>query len=240
MVVNIMGLVNDLENQVRDFISGNYEVREVDYIPSVENVSLGKKAVSVPLCSYFIDMRNSSDLLFERWKQTSAKIHKVFLTVVSNAIIHYEGRIRSFQGDGVLAFWPAKYKSDVNKAVKAAMVTKWLLSTKYASFFEKYFELDYGIGIDFADSYIIRAGLSNKTTNNDLVFISKSVNFAVEIANQAKGPYNVEISDVVYENLSDDNLYSSEEENMREEGSVEWNGENYETKLTEYHFSLKN
>ncbi|GAI39695.1 unnamed protein product, partial [marine sediment metagenome] len=66
-----MGFVNDLENKVSDYLDGDYDVMETKIIPSVEQVSFGKKSKKMNLCAYSIDLRKSSDLLFKHQKQTS-------------------------------------------------------------------------------------------------------------------------------------------------------------------------
>ena len=236
-----MGFVNDLENQISDYLDGDYEVMETRTIPSVEQVSFGKKSKKMNLCAYSIDLRKSSDLLFHHHKQTSGKIHKAFLTIASKIVQRYGGKIRSFQGDSILVFWPANYKSEITKAVKAAMVTVWFLDEKLSKYFEKYKILDYGIGIDWGEVFIIRAGISRDLNNNDLVFIGKCVNFATAIANQAKSPNHIEISESVYNNLDDDFIYGSKTNkiDMWRDGTVNWNGIDYRTKFTRYYYELE-
>lgn len=124
-------------------------------------------------------------------------------------------------------------------AVRAAMEIKWFLSKEFTSLFEKYTKLDYGIGIDWGNVYVIRAGISRDANNNDLVFIGECVNFAVAIANQAKSPNNIEVSLSVYNNLDDDYKYANDGRiHMWKNGRVEWNGVNYKTMLTSYHWGL--
>ncbi|MFW9878765.1 MAG: adenylate/guanylate cyclase domain-containing protein [Candidatus Thorarchaeota archaeon] len=236
-----MGFVEDLSNKVRDYLSGDYDVMESRGIPTVDNVSHGKKAKKMNLCAFSIDLRKSSDLLFHHHKQTAGKIHKAFLAVASSVVLKYGGKIRSFQGDSILVFWPAYYKSQIMDAVRAAMEIKWFLSSELSSLFESYSKLDYGIGIDWGEVFIVRAGISRDTNNNDLVFIGKCVNFAVVIANQAEAPYNIEISLDVYENLDDSHRYTvknNNEVNLWNDGIVEWNNERYRTKTTDYYWGL--
>lgn len=189
------------------------------------------------LCAYCIDIRNSTELLTIHQKQTSGKIHKAFLTIASRVVLENGGEIRSFTGDGLLAFWPA-YQNQITTAVKCAMTTKWLLDIKLSPLFEKYKKIDFGIGIDWSEVYILRAGISRNDNNNDLVFIGKCVNFATAIANQAKSPYHVEISRDVYPNLEDDWIYghsNRKKVNMWEDGVVEWKGDKYESKITNWY-----
>lgn len=256
-----MGFVNNLENQVRDYLDGDYEVSEIDSIPSVENVSFKKKAKKIKLCAYSIDLRRSSDLLVKHHKQTSGKIHKAFLTITSKVIQQYGGKIRSFQGDSILAFWPVNFKGDTTNPIEAAMVTKWLLDIKFSKLFEVYEKLDFGIGIDWSEVFILRAGISRDANNNDLVFIGKCVNFATAIANEIRGPNHIGISLDIYSNLKDDCIHHYKEAsdsdrlwnwqkvikkngkrflrtNMWENGRVYWNGENHNCKITSYYMTL--
>ncbi|MFX1281887.1 MAG: hypothetical protein ACFFA3_21235 [Promethearchaeota archaeon] len=106
---------------------------------------------------------------------------------------------------------------------------------------ETYSKLDYGIGIDWGEVFIVRAGISRDANDNDLVFIGKCVNFAVAIANQAKAPRNIEVSLSVYNNLDDDYKYTiknNNEVNIWKDGTVEWNKELYKTKTTNYYWGL--
>lgn len=161
--------------------------------------------------------------------------------MASSVVLKYGGKIRSFQGDSILVFWPAYKKYQIMDAVKAAMVIKWFLSSELSSLFENYSKLDYGIGIDWGEVFIVRAGISRDSNNNDLVFIGKCVNFAVAIANQAKAPENIVVSFLVYNNLEDNLKYSTENNNkvnMWNDGNVVWNNKRYDTKLTNYHWGL--
>jgi hypothetical protein len=145
------------------------------------------------------------------------------------------GRIFNLAESHVLAFWPANQISD---AIKCAMTTKWLLDVKLSSHFEKYRKLDFGIGVDWSEVFILRAGISRNTNNNDLVFIGKCVNFATAIANQAKGPYHLEISGDVYNNLEDNWVYGNsngKKVNMWKDGVVEWKGDKYDSKITNWY-----
>lgn len=232
-----MGYKNDIENKVKDYLDGNYEVEETTSIPTIDNVAFGKKAKKMDLCAYCIDLRRSTELLTSHHKQTSGKIHKAFLAVASRVVLENGGKIRSFNGDGLLAFWPATDKKYISQAVKAAMTTKWFLDVELSPLFEEYDKLDFGIGIDWGEVYIMRAGISRDTNNNDLIFIGKCVNYATAIANQAKRPDHVEISERTYSNLLDTHIYGNgTNENMWKDGVVSWKDEEYNTKITSWHW----
>ena len=236
-----MGLVNDVTNKVRDYLDGDYEVEEVRSIPSVENVPFGKKAKKINLCSFAIDLRKSSELLKVHQKQTSGKIHKAFLTATAIVVNDLGGEIRSFNGDGLLAFWPANEKEELDTAVKTGMRLKWFLDIELSPLFKKYTKLDFGIGIDWGEVYILRAGISREANNNDLIFIGKCVNLAVAISKKAQSPYHVEISESTYSNLTEKWIYGTSQgvrKNMWTNSSIRWNDKTYSTKKTNWHSSM--
>ena len=237
-----MSYIKDLENKIKDYMDGDYEITETKTIPSAENVPFGKKAFKMQLVSLCIDLRKSTDLLTIHDKETCGKIHKSYITIASKIITENGGQLRSFNGDSVLAFWKAQYKSDIEDAVRTAMQLKWALDIKFSKYFEEYSKLDFGIGVDFGDVYIIRAGLPKNDNNNDLVFLGMCVNYSCMIANQAYGPNHVEISTNVYSNLTDNLLLGTDDNgvkgNMWTDGNVKWKEKVWNTKLTSYYWEL--
>ena len=237
-----MGYVIDLENKIQDYMKGDYEIIETTSIPSIENVAFGKKAYKIKLTSFCFDLRKSTDLLIIHDKETCGKIHKSVLTIAAKIISENGGQLRSFNGDSVLAFWPAQLKSDIESAVRAAFQLKWALTDKFAKYFSDLTKLDFGIGIDWGDVYIVKAGLPRNDNNNDLVFLGISVNFATMIANQASGPSHIEISSLTYSNLTDNWLYGMKDRiktNMWSNGKVNWKGKEFQTKCTSWQQEIK-
>ncbi len=237
-----MGLVNDVSNKVKDYLDGDYEVEEVESIPSVENVPFGKKAKKMYVTVFNIDLRKSSELLDIHQRQTSGKIHKAFLTATAMVVKEYGGQIRSFTGDGLQALWLAQYMKEISESVKTAMILSWFLNNKLSPYFEKYSKLDFGIGIDFGLVYILRAGISRDANNNDLIFIGNCINFSVAMSKNTSYPYNIEISNNTYTNLTDEVKYTTknnQKTDMWERSSVKWKNKTFSTKKTHYHMSLE-
>lgn len=237
-----MGYIKELEDKIKDYTTGEYEIIETKTIPSPENVAFGKKAYKVKLTAFCIDLHKSTDLLKVHDKETCGKIHKSFLLIATKIIAENGGQIRSFNGDSALAFFPAQLKSDIEKAVQTAFQLKWALDIKFSKYFEQYSKLDFGIGVDWGDVLIVRAGLPKNDNNNDLVFLGMCVNHATAIANQAHGPSHIEISSNMYSNLTDNWIYGINskgvKENMWTEKKVKWKEELYSTKCTSWHQTL--
>lgn len=238
-----MGLITDVCTKAAEYLSGDYDIEEIKEIPSVEKLSFGNKAKKADVCAFSIDLRKSTDLLYVHHKQTAGKIHKAFLHVVASTVLHFGGEIRSFKGDSLLALWPANYKSQITKAVRAAMTVKWFLSEKLATEFSQFSSIDFGIGIDWGEVFITRAGIPRNANNNDLIFMGRPINFAVAIGEQAHGPHHVEISTSTYENLEESLLFGNQKgffgadvkTNIWTNGSIDYQGTRAWTKLTTWY-----
>ncbi|MBA4376740.1 MAG: hypothetical protein C0401_11285 [Anaerolinea sp.] len=59
-----MTTATEITEKVTNYLSGDYEIADVDQIPSVEDVEFGKYAKRIKLCTLSIDLRNSTSLLF--------------------------------------------------------------------------------------------------------------------------------------------------------------------------------
>jgi len=237
-----MGYIKEIDDKIKDYMDGDYEITETETIPSPENVPFGKKVFKIQLAALCIDLRDSTGLLRVHDKETCGKIHKSYMTIASKVITENGGQLRSFNGDSVLAFWKVKYKCDIDRTVRTAMQLKWALDIKFSKYFEEYSKIDFGIGVDFGNVYIVRAGLPKNDNNNDLVFLGICVNFAAMIANQASGPNHVEISLITYSNLTDILLMGTnsngQKQNMWTNGIVKWKGSDWETKCTTFHWTI--
>lgn len=236
-----MGFGDEVGDKVDEYLDGDYDVQETKTIPEPKDVPFGKVAKKLRVATYAIDLRDSTGLLEVHQKQTAGKIHKAFLHVAARSVLHYGGFIRNFRGDGLLALWPESPEGCA-KAVRAALTTKWFLSVQLKDKFEKYRELDYGIGVDVGDAFIVRAGTATDANTNDLVFISPAVNFAVAVAEQARGPKHVEICGEVYKQLSGSDVYgvqNGQKVDIWSNGTVEWRGATHHTKLTDWHHEHK-
>lgn len=236
-----MSLTDDIKATVTDYLEGDYDVVDAKVIPSPEDVPFGKIAKKMNVCVFSIDLRHSTNLLFLHDKQTAGKIHKSFLYVVSSTVKHFGAEIRSFNGDNLIAFWPAFRKSDLGSCVQAAMTVKWLLDMELSPLFEAYEKLDFGIGVDWGEVFIVRAGIPRNANNNDLVYVGKCVNLAVAIGEQARGQDHVEISRSTYDNLEDDFIYGTkngQKVDMWRSGNMEWQGKKHETKVTSWHWQF--
>lgn len=114
-------------------------------------------------------------------------------------------------------------------------------SKKLKDEFVTYGGIDYGIGIDFGDIYILSVGITSANNNNDLVYIGKCVNFAVGIANRLSKPNCLGISEAIYSNLESDKIFcekNNEHVNMWSKYKFKWKYDEVEIYRTNYLWSI--
>lgn len=201
-----MGLKEDIKSKVKEYLeAGKYDTKEIEYIPdkSDSNITFGNKGVTLTGTALHIDMRNSTTILKNHHKDTIAKIHKGYLHIAAKIVQKNKGYIRSFNGDGMLAFFPKDLKGTIWDAVRASMEIKYMIATECSSYFSKYDALDFGIGIHHGKMLVVKTGLAGDN-NNDLLWIGEPVNFAVKMGDGSKAPNNIRISSFVYNNLLDE------------------------------------
>ncbi len=222
-----MGLKDDITQQVDEYLLGDYDIDEVDYIPEVVDVTFGNTGLKIEATVLYIDIRRSTEILDVHRRQTVAKIHKSFLYTASKIAVTNDGYIRSFGGDSILAFWGGNYKNEVSQAVISAMQMEYMLSNVLGGRFRKYDKIDFGIGIDWGEILVVKSGLKRDPNNNDLLWIGTPVNFAVKLGDSASSPNHIKISEDVYDNLEEFAKYGNKQNLWGQNEQVDmWEKEN--------------
>ena len=200
-----MSISDDIKEKVKNYLSSDpYNITEVDYVPSIEDPKLTfeKKGLSFYAVILYIDIRNSTKIIEQHHNYTVGKIHKAFMHIGTEILKQNSGEIRSFNGDSILAVFAGNKKVCEN-AVKTAMTIKYAVRDLCKVDFNKYHDLDFGIGIDYGKILVVKAGTPRNANNNDLIWIAKEVNNAVKIGDMGKYPFNINISPIVYENINE-------------------------------------
>ena|SRR5215204_5649041 len=111
-----MSFKNELQEIVSNYLAGDYETYEPQGVPDPEDIQLGNKAAKLEATALFIDVRQSSDITNAFRRQTAAKIMKGYFNGAVRIINKNEGKVRSFNGDGMLAIFVGDTRS--NKQLK--------------------------------------------------------------------------------------------------------------------------
>jgi class 3 adenylate cyclase len=119
------------------------------------------------------------------------------------------GKVRSFNGDGMLAFFMGD--SRASSAVKSAMQIDWFVTDLLQPKFKRYFEnnasalgkalgFDVGCGIDDGRVYAVKVGIRG---TNDVAWVARATNTAAKLSNVGSGAKNIYITGVAYDRLLD-------------------------------------
>lgn len=204
-----------LLDTVKEVVDGNFEINEVAYVPKTDNkrLTFGNEGLRFSATTLYIDMRGSTDVLNSHNRASMAKIYKCYFHVIVSVVEKFKGKIRSFNGDGMLVFFLGIDKVAKNRAVRAALLIKHMLTSDEAGIAKKmdtYTSPDFGIGVDSGNILCTKIGIPGGE-NRDLVWVGNAVNKAVRIGDRQKAPHHVGISRTVYEALTDDLKLREEE-----------------------------
>ena len=187
-------------------MAGTYTTTSPRGVPEPADIPLGNQAALLTATALFIDIRQSSDITNAFRRQTAAKMLKSYFSGAVKIINANGGKVRSFNGDGMLALFLGDNRSDA--AVKSAMQAKWfvqqILRPRFNALFlgnEKGRRLDFsiGCGIDDGDIYAVRIGIRG---TNDVAWVGRCTNTAAKLSNVMHTPKSIGITGVAYKQLS--------------------------------------
>ena len=204
-------------NKVNDFFLGNYVITSGSEVPDASQISFGKNGKEMELVMLFIDLRESTRIVDSFRRQTAAKMYKSFLWGISQIANKNGGKLRSFNGDGVLVVFAGEDKS--NKAVRAALQMSYFVTDILKPKVDAYMRtnndlvnmtLGFGIGIDIGQVLVVKGGFKGDN-NNDLVWVGNPTNYAVKLSNiSGSGIGHIRIMKAVYDDLIGNNKYSTQ------------------------------
>lgn len=157
----------------------------------------------------FVDICGSSDLTIEHRRPVLAKIYRSF---ISEMVALMKGcqqcREINIHGDCVWGVFNTQYKSDIDEMINLAARANSLTIALNIKLEKKgYTTYQVGIGIDYGRALMIKAGF-NGSGINDVVWMGDVVNTACHLSgygNSNSSEKTIMISDVIYDNLNDDN-----------------------------------
>lgn len=238
--------LSDDNRMVSDYLAGDYETYEPRGVPNPEDIALGNKAAKLDATTLFIDVRQSSDITNAFRRQTAAKMMKGYFDGAVRVINNNDGKVRSFNGDGMLAIFVGGTRS--NNAVKAAMQVKWFVLHVLRPKFDRYFEnnqsaagqalgFSIGCGLDDGEIFAVRVGIRG---TNDVAWVGRCTNTAAKLANDASSPREIAITRAVYQRLNDDRKFASNDGKhmWSDEWCLEIGGTTRAIRMTSYWWSV--
>lgn len=197
----------ELKERVTELIGSKYEITKTNFVPERDDATFKTKTCLISTAVLNIDIRDSTRMLKKYKRSFIAKTLRIFHLISAKIIKENDGDVRSFNGDSLLAFFNADL-DPCNNAVESAFYIKYSINKLIRPYFKE--EFDYGIGIDYGEILVTKAGFPG-FYNNDLLWIGLPVNHAVKMSNKAETPYNIRISNTIYKNLRNANKRKSKE-----------------------------
>lgn len=138
-------------------------------------------------------------------KETTAKIIRVYINTASRILREFDGEIRGFDGDRVMAIFMGEGKE--TKAVRAALAINGAVMTIIRPAIEStwsdgkdFCDISHGVGIDTGEALIVRGGVRD---NNDLMSIGIAPNRAAKLS-EIRDSYSIAITTDVFNVHSDE------------------------------------
>lgn len=179
-----MAIDATIKTALDSILSEPWKVTEPRDVPNSEAVTLLNGAASIDATYLYADLANSSGLAQKVSPESAARVVRMYLNMAVRVLRHYEGHVRSFDGDRVMAVFMGDSKN--SNAFRAALainayVTKTIpnLLVGLPEVAAAGWEMKHGIGIDTGPALLVRGGVRN---NNDLISIGAAPNVAAKLA----------------------------------------------------------
>lgn len=197
----------EIEKNMRAVIDAWWNIREGRVVPETDDVTLRNGAVQIEATYLYADLANSSVMAHRLYKPVAAKIIRSFLDAASRIIKHFQGEIRSFDGDRVMGIFIGDSKN--TNAVKAALGINWAVQKVLApKVYAKWNDVSdvpigQGVGVATGQALIARGGVRH---DNDLISVGEAPNVAAKLS-ELRGWPDTYITEDVYDVIHADAKY---------------------------------
>ncbi|KPJ55133.1 hypothetical protein AMJ47_01275 [Parcubacteria bacterium DG_72] len=197
-------------DEIKQYLNESYTRSTTYSVPKKDSLTFGNTVKKLEHTKiFYIDMRKSRKILTDATDFWSVKIHKAFLRAVIHCIEKRGGHLRSFNGDGILAFFINDYDNVTSRAVRASMDIKGFVNEINSILVKnKKNKIDFGIGITQGSIMIAKSGKGgDDQTKQDLIWIGRALYVAVELSELGKSEENIWISNNVYNSIVNEDDY---------------------------------
>lgn len=197
-----MGIEEDTKSGIDGVLDEAWVITNGTVVPTTEDVTLKNGGRLITATYLYADLAGSSQLAQTVDKKIVGKVIRAYLNAATRLLNHYDGKIRSFDGDRVMAIFMGNSKN--TSAVKAAFALNWAvqqiirgkLDKKWPTSLKDY-TMHHGVGIDTGEALIVRGGVRN---HSDLVSIGSAPNIAAKLSDLRHAP-DIYITDHVFNNI---------------------------------------
>jgi len=178
--------------KIDEYLNQSYVQEDTRVVPKRTDLTFGNTTKKIPFTVVlYVDMRKSRTILSDATTFWSVKVHRAFLLGLTHCVECRDGHMRSFNGDGIMAFFIGENAS--SRAVRAAMDTKgFVLKLNEHLEAEGLNPIDFGIGIAQGGIVVAKSGKAgDDQTKQDLIWVGLPVYLAVELSDFGKNPNNI-------------------------------------------------
>ena len=203
-----------LNDKLKALFDESFVSKEITDVPDITDTRLthGAKGLEGDFTFLYVDLRGSSSFTGSHRLYTIAKIFKAFHHCMVECIKENDGRIRSFDGDRVMAVFDGNRK--VNNAVDCAKQMVGCLIDVLKPKIKSYYNnenFDLGIGIATGKTVVIKAGIGYDKNNRDLVWIGDPPNLGAKLSDKSIFGGRIGICSTSFSKLMDKNKFDTDE-----------------------------
>lgn len=204
----------EVDDKVDAVLKESFFQYNIDEVPDIENkpdsrLTHGNTGLYGEFTFLYVDMRGSSSYTDQHRLQTITKIYKAYHHCMVECIKEFGGKVRSFDGDRVLAVFDGneKVNSSINCAMKMVGCRYDILQPKIkAAFSNDSFSL--GIGISTGNIMVSKAGVGYDKNTRDLIWIGDPPNLGAKLSDEADSPLSIHICETTFGRLIEGNRYT--------------------------------
>ena len=200
----------ELNNKIETLFDEFFTSKEITDVPDISDSRLthGATGLEGEFTFLYVDLRGSSSLTGTHRIYAISKIYKAFHHCMVQCIKEKDGRVRSFDGDRVMAVFGGTRK--VNNAVECAMYMVGCLIDVLKPKIKLYYKnesFDLGIGIATGKAVVIKAGIGYDKNNRDLVWIGDPPNLGAKLSDKTLCSSRIGICSTSFYKLLDKNIW---------------------------------
>lgn len=201
-----MSWVDELSDEVETLFQTTFDERDGRVVPESDDVALSDEAVKIEAAFLYADLAGSGAIAATCPWSTTAKIIRAYLSCAARLMRAYDGKIRSFDGDRVMAVFlgdlAASHATDCARRIHwtTENIVQAQAHRQFASVRNNDVKIRQACGVDIGLVRAVRAGIRN---NNDLIWIGRAPSLAAKLSDLREYPYCSFITKAVHNSLRD-------------------------------------
>jgi class 3 adenylate cyclase len=194
-----MGLRGDLQEEVEEIFSTQWQTRKGRLVPNPEDIQLGNHASELAATVLYADLADSTVMVDQQTFNVAAEVYKSYLVCAARIIKANGGSITAYDGDRIMAVFIGDHKN--TSAAKSGLQITWAVSNivnpgLLSQYGNAAYQIRHVVGVD---SSVLRAARIGVRNDNDLVWVGSAANHAAKLSSISDSQSAVYISKPVYD-----------------------------------------